>query len=163
MKEKTDKILTLVMLAVAVVATIFAVLFAMPNSGLIDEFGKDYFPHIENNGFFTAFYAILRCVIGVSALAMMVFWVIRQVEKFKSDKKYWLKFISVIAICAVVVVVSFLLSSGDDISDAFLEKNESTKGISKLIGAACIMVYILAVGTVVSILYTEVAKLFKKK
>ena len=163
MKEKTDKILTLVMLAVALLATVFTVLFAMPNSSLIDEYEKDYVNHIQGEGYYTILYIILLCVIGFSILAMLGFWVLSQVEKFMSDSKYWVKFLTVAAICVVIVVVSFLLSSGNDIAPEFLQKFEVTPTVSRLIGAACIMCYILAAGAIVSILYTEVAKLFKKK
>jgi uncharacterized membrane protein YagU involved in acid resistance len=67
-----------------------------------------------------------------------------------------------VAIVVAVVVVSYLLSKGNDVTPALMEKNNISESTSKLIGAACWMVYILVIGAAVSILYTEVAKLFKK-
>ena len=63
----------------------------------------------------------------------------------------------------VVLVVSYLLSKGNDVTLALMEKNNITESTSKLIGACCIVVYILVIGAAASILYTEVAKLIKKK
>ena len=183
MKEKVDKILTICMLALAVVTTVLVIMFAfakeanppqndnasavveqeaVTNSNLIDAYGTAYADHIGGNGFYNTFYMILFILIAVSLVAMLVFWVLRQVEKFTSDGKYWIKFLSVIAICAVVVVISFVFSSGTDIDPAFLEKHKSSSQISKLVGAACILSFILIVGAIVSILATEVTKKIKK-
>ena len=150
------------MLAVAVIATVVTVLFAMPNGNLIDEYEKEYVNHIQGEGYYNILYVLLLCLIGVSVLAMLAFWVLNQVEKFMSDSKYWIKFLVVISICVVVCVVSFLLSSGDDIAIEFLQKFEVTPGISRLIGAACIMCYFLVAGACVSMIYTWIAKIFKK-
>ena len=197
MKEKTDKILTISMLALAVVTTVLVVLFAfakaelpndevkkgitnpdvkeyvekvtendikdVDNTSLLDVFESNYPYFIGGNGLYNTFFVILSIIIGVSLLAMLTFWVLGQVDKFMSDKKYWIKFLVVLAICAVVVIMSFLLSSGNDIAPEFLEKFEITPGVSRLIGAACILSYILAAGAIVSILCTEVVKIIKKK
>ena len=53
--------------------------------------------------------------------------------------------------------------TGDDVTLALREKNNISLGTSKLIGAACWVVYILVIGSAVAIIYTEVAKLIKKK
>lgn len=157
MKEKSDKILTLVMLGVALLATVFAVLFA------IDNGGKDSLEGLVRPGTFDFAYIILMCLVGAAILGIVCFLVIKLVNRFMSDSKYWIKFVTVLAICVAVVVVSFLLSSGSDVPAEFLEKNETSEGVSKLIGTACIMVYILAAGSIISILFTEVAKTFKKR
>ncbi len=159
MKEKSDKILTLVMLAVAIVATVFAVLFAIHNGD------KDSLEGIETGGsFFDLAYIILMCLVGLSIIGIIVFLVLKLANRFMSDSKYWVKFLTITAICAAVILISyFVLSSGSDVPAEFLEKNETSKGTSKLIGAACWMVYILAAGTIVSILVTEVVKTFKKR
>jgi hypothetical protein len=62
----------------------------------------------------------------------------------------------------VVLAVSYLLAKGNDVTPALMEKFNVTEGTSKLIGAACILVYILVIGSAASILYTEIAKLIKK-
>ena len=61
-----------------------------------------------------------------------------------------------------MLVVSYLLSKGNDVTLALMEKNNISEGTSKLIGAACWVVYILVIGAAGSILYTEIAKLLKK-
>ena len=156
MKEKTDKIMTLVMLAVAVVATVFTILFA------IDNGGKDSLEGLENPGTFDIAYIILMCLIGIAIAGIVVFLFVKLVNRFMSDSKYWIKFLIVTVLCAAVVVVAFLLSNGADVPAEFLEKNETSEKISKLIGAACWMVYILAAGSIISILVTEIIKPFKK-
>ena len=158
MKEKTDKILTLVMLAVAVLATVFTVLFD------IDNGSKDSLADLENPATFDIAYFILLALIGLAIIGILVFLVVKMVNRFMSNKNYWVKFLIVSAICVAVVVVSYLLSSGTDVPAEFLEKNDNTsQTVSKLIGTACIMVYILAAGAIVSILFTEIAKTFKKR
>ena len=135
MKEKTDKLITYVMLGVAVLATVFAILFAfhkaeMPdqavieqykkegkvvfteeslesvnNSSIIDALGSDkYFDYVGGNGLYNTMFTILICVIAVSALAMLIFWFIRQIDKFKHDGKYWIKFLTVIVVAGIVIL-----------------------------------------------------------
>lgn len=157
MKEKTDKLLTLVMLGVALLATVFAVLFAIGNGS------ADSLEGLTNPGTFDVAYIILMCLVIAAIVGIFVFLVVKLVNRFMSDGKYWVKFLTVTVICVAVVVVSYLLSSGSDVPAEFLAKNETSEGVSKLIGAACIMVYILAAGSVISILFTEIAKPFKKK
>ena len=157
MKEKSDKILTLVMLAVALLATVFAILFA------IDNGSKDSLEGLVRPGTFDIAYIILMCLVGAAILGIVCFLVVKLVNRFMSDGKYWIKFVTVLAICVAVVVVSYLLSNGSDVPTEFLEKNETSVSVSKLIGTACIMVYILAAGSIISILFTEVAKTFKKR
>ena len=62
----------------------------------------------------------------------------------------------------VVCVLAFVLSKGNDVSPALMEKHGVTEGTSKLIGAACYMVYILVIVAAVSIIYTAIAKSLKK-
>jgi hypothetical protein len=44
-----------------------------------------------------------------------------------------------------------------------MEKKDITEATSKLIGAACIMVYILVIGAAGCIVYSEIAKSLKNK
>ena len=157
MKEKTDKILTLVMLGIALLATVFAVLFAIGNGS------ADSLEGLTSPGTFDVAYIILLCLVIAAIVGIVAFLVIKLINRFMSDSKYWVKFLTVTVICVAVVVVSYLLSAGSDGPAEFLSKNETSEGVSKLIGAACIMVYILAAGSVISILYAEIAKTFKKK
>ncbi|MCR5821533.1 MAG: hypothetical protein K6F85_01255 [Bacteroidales bacterium] len=149
MKEKTDKLVTLVCLGLAVLATVFAVVFALD---------------IDNNAFFYGItYWMLLLLLGVSIVAIVVFLCKKLADRFKTQPGYLKKFLLLIGLVVVVLVVSYLLATGNDVNSALLEKNNLTEGSSKLIGAACIVVYILVIGAACSILYVECSKLFKKK
>ena len=66
-------------------------------------------------------------------------------------------------VIVVACVIAFVLAKGTDVSPALMEKNDITEGTSKLIGAACILVYILVIAAAVSIIYSECSKALKKK
>lgn len=156
MKEKTDKLITLLGLGIAVVCTVLAIVFAMNNGG-VKELAA-----VQANGLFDAVYWILICFVAVAIAAIVFFLVVRLAGKFKEEPGYIKKFLILVAIVVAVVVISYLLSKGNDVTPALMEKNNISESTSKLIGAACWMVYILVIGAAASILYTEVAKLFKK-
>ncbi len=157
MKEKTDKLITLLGLGIAVVCTILAIVFAMNNGG-VKELAA-----VQQNGLFDAVYWILICFVAVAIAAIVFFLVVKLANNFKEQPGYWKKFLLLVAIVVVVCVVSYVLSKGNDVTLALMEKNNISESTSKLIGAACWMVYILVIGAAVSIVYTEVvAKLFKK-
>lgn len=156
MKEKTDKLITLLGLGIAVVCTILAIVFAMNNGG-VKELAA-----VQQNGLFDAVYWILICFVAIAIAAIVFFLVVKLANNFKEQPGYWKKFLLLVAIVVVVCVVSYVLSKGNDVTLALMEKNNISESTSKLIGAACWMVYILVIGAAVSIVYTEVAKLFKK-
>lgn len=143
MKEKTRKIIQWTALVVAIIGAICAILFAIDQT--------------KFSGMFNVAYVICLCLAIVSLLAMVVSLIIRIV---KGEGKGFL-----IGLCllAVVIGVSFLLSSGTDLSDAFLVKNGATQATSKWVGASCYAVYILAGACVLAVIYVEVSQLFKKK
>ena len=157
MKEKTDKLITLLGLGIAVVCTLLTILFAVNNGG-VKELSA-----VKANGLFDATYWILVCFVVVSIAAIVFFLVFKLANRFKEDPGYLKKFLMLVGIVIVVLIVSYLLSKGDDVTLALREKNNISLGTSKLIGAACWMVYILVIGSAVAIIYTEVAKLIKKK
>lgn len=146
MKEKTDKLLTLVLLLIGVVCTVFTCLFAIkaetnPGSGLWD-----------------IVFFVLIAMTAVSIIAALVF-----VFKGMAEKGNLLKFFIGIVAVAAIIFVLYLLSSGNDISAAMLDKYGSTESASKWIGAFCYLVYILVIFAACAIIYTEIAKSFKKK
>ena len=156
MKEKTDKLITLLGLGIAVVCTILAIVFAMNNGG-VKELSA-----VKANGLFDATYWILVCFVVVSIAAIVYFLVVKLAKRFKEESGYLKRFLILVGIVVVVLLVSFLLSKGNDVTPALMDKFNVTEGTSKLIGAACILVYILVIGSAASILYTEIAKLLKK-
>ncbi|MCR5444643.1 MAG: hypothetical protein K6E96_03025 [Bacteroidales bacterium] len=156
MKEKTDKLITLLGLGIAVVCAILTIVFAMNNGG-VKELSA-----VKANGLFDATYWILVCFIAISIVAIVFFLVVKLANRFKEEPGYLKRFLILVGIVIAVVVVSYLLSKGNDVTLALMEKNNITEGTSKLIGAACWIVYIMVIGAAASILYTEIAKLFKK-
>jgi NADH:ubiquinone oxidoreductase subunit 6 (subunit J) len=144
MKEKTDKLLTLVMLLLGVLCAVFAFFFAIDN--------------IKFTGMFDIVFWVLVALIAVSVIAMIYFLFKRIVTNGKL-----VKFLIGCATIAAVIIVLFLLSKGTDVSDAMLERNGVTQATSKWIGAACYAVYLLVIGAACAIVYVEVAKSFKKK
>ena len=144
MKEKTDKLLTLVMLLLGVLCAVFAFMFAINTT--------------KFTGMFDIVFWVLVALIAVSVLAMILFLFKRIIENGKLVKFL----IGCVAVAAVIIVL-FLLSRGTDVSDAMLERNGVTQATSKWIGAACYAVYLLVIGAACAIVYVEVAKSFKKK
>lgn len=146
MKEKTDKILTLALLALAIVTTVFAFVFALNT--------------VNNSGMFDIAFWLLVIMIGFSILAILVFLCKKLLDRFKSEKGYLVKFLLLIALIVVLLVVSFVLAKGGDVD---LVKYGITEGTSKLIGAACILSYIIVIGAALAILVTEVMPKSNKK
>lgn len=140
MKEKTDKLITIVCLCLAIIGSIFAVLFALNGS----------------SAFFDTAFWMLIAFIGVSGCAMIYFLVKRIIKG-----KGW-GFLIGFGLLVVLVLVAYLISTGSDLSSVFLAKNGATEGTSKLVGAACITTYVLCILAILAIVYVEVAKLFKK-
>ena len=157
MKQATDKIITLAGLGVALLCTVLSILFAMNNGDV------KVLEAVKNGGLFDATFYILLCLVIFSIAAIVFFLVIKLAKRFAEDKGYWKKFLGLVAIIVVVLVVAFVLSKGGDVNLALMEKHNITEGTSKLIGAACIVVYILVIAAACSILYSEVAKSLKKK
>ena len=148
MREKTKKIITIVMLAFAVIASALAIVFATNQA---------------NEGTFWAAYWITFIMVILAIAGILVFACVKFVKNFKENPKQARKTLLAIAIAAVVVLVSFLFATGNDVSQVLLDKNNLTVGTSRWIGAACIMVYILVGAAALAIVYVECSKLFKKK
>ncbi len=146
MKEKTDKILTLALLGLAILATVFAVVFALNT--------------VNNTAMFDLAFWLLILMIGVSLCAIVVFLCKKLIERFKTEKGYLKKFLFLIVLIVVLLVVSFLLAKGGDVD---LIKYGISEGTSKLIGAACILCYIIVIGAALAILVTEIMPKSNKK
>lgn len=156
MKESTRKLITWIGLGVGILAAVLSILFAMNNGGVKE------LEAVKAGGLFDATFWILVCLIAVSLGAIVLFLILKLAKRFKEDKGYWKKFLGIVVAIVVVCVVAFVLSSGNDVSPALMEKHGVTEATSKLIGAACIMVYILVIAAAVAIVYTTIAKSLKK-
>ena len=157
MKKATDRIITWVGLGVALLCTVLSIMFAINNGGV------KVLEAVRHGGLFDVTFYILLCLIVISLAAIIFFLVIKLAKRFAEDKGYWKKFLGIVAAIVVVAIVAFVLSKGNDVNMALMEKHKITEGTSKLIGAACIVVYILVIAAACSIVYSEVAKSLKKK
>jgi len=158
MKETTDKIITFVVLGVALLCTVLAFLFAMSNGSDVKALDM-----VQKGGLWDATYWILVCLVAVSIIAILVFLCVKLADRFKNVPGYAKKFFIILGVAIVVCLAAFLLAKGNDVTPALMEKNNISESTSKLIGAACIMVYILVAGAACCIVYAEVAKSLKKK
>ncbi len=149
MKEKTRKLITIIGLGLAIVASIFAIIFALDIE--------------KNSGMYNIAYGITFAFVVLSVIAILAFVLLQFFKNFKDDRKKAIKALAIIGLAIVVCFVSFLLATGNDVSQALLDKNNLTVSTSRWIGAACILVYILVIGAAAAIVYVEVSKLFKKK
>ena len=156
MKESTRKLVMWCGIGVALLCMVLTIIFAINNGGVKE------LEAVKANGAFDATFWILVCLIAVSLIAIVVFLIKKLASNFKEQPGYWKKFLGLVAIIVVVCLAAFLLSKGNDVSPALMEKHDVTTGISKLIGAACIVVYILVAAAAVAIVGTEIAKSIKK-
>jgi len=140
MKEKTDKLITIVCLCLAIIGSIFAILFAVSGS----------------SAFFDTAFWMLIAFIAISGCAILAFLIARIIKG-----KGW-KFLIGLGLLVVLAIVAFVISKGGDLSPVFLTKNGATENTSKLVGTACIITYVTCAVAVISIVYVEVAKFFKK-
>jgi len=145
MKEKTDKIMTWALLGLAIVMTAIAFVFAL---------------NTANGGMFDLAFWLLICMMVVAIGAIVLFLVKKLAERFATEKGYLKKFLILIGLVVVLLLVSFLLAKGADVDLIKYGISEST---SKLIGAACILVYILCIGAVCAIVVAECMPKSNKK
>lgn len=157
MKEKTDKLITYVGLGVAIVCFLLAILFAMNNGSDVKTLAD-----VKQGGIFDTIYWILVAMVAFSIVAIVVFLCIKLADRFKTVPGYAKKFCIILGVTIVACLAAFLLAKGNDVTPALMEKFDVTEGTSKLIGAACILVYILVIGAAGCIIYAEVAKSLKK-
>ena len=149
MKEKTSKLITFVCLGLAILATVFAIIFALDIS--------------KYSSLYNVAYGITGAFVVLSIAAIVIFALVQWLKNFKNDRKKAMKSLYVIALAVIVCIVAFLLAKGNDVSNVLLEKNNISEATSRLIGAACILVYILVGAAADAIVYVEVSKSFKKK
>ncbi len=157
MKEKTDRLIIFAGLGIALLCFVLAIIFAMNNGGVKD------LAAVKAGGLFDTIYWILIALIAVSIVAIIFFLCVKLLDRFKSVPGYAKKFFLILGVAIVVCLAAFLLAKGNDVTPPLMEKSGTTEGTSKLIGAACILVYILVIGAAGCIIYAEIAKSLKKK
>lgn len=162
MKEKTRKLIQWIFLGLAVLGGIFAVIHATGSDSKHMLVGMT---ELDNpmSGMYNIAYLIL-IVIMLVAIVSILYFVIRQlISNFKDNPKKARRSLISMGLLLLLVIISYVFAKGNDISQAMLEKNNLTVDGSKWIGAACIMVYAMVIVAVISIIFTEVNKMLKKK
>ena len=155
MEHKLRKIYFIIVIILAILAGIAAIVFAagfdaektLPEAGIHTFFGIAYW----------------TCVIfaAIAILGMLGFALYQIIVNLKEQPKKVRGTLIGVAAFIVVFGVSYLLSSGTDLPQEFLTKMNTSEGLSKIIGAAAISVYIFAGCALLSAIYAEVMKKFK--
>lgn len=107
-----------------------------------------------------AYWSVIT-LLGASLLVAIFFALAQIIKGLKEDPKKQMGIIIAVVALVVVFVVSYLLSSGTDVSQEVFEKTGSDYSSSKLIGACMYTVYILFGGVIASVLFAEVSKKIK--
>ena len=118
---------------------------------------------VRQGGLFDAIYWILMCLVGISIVAIVIFLCVKLADRFKKVPGYAKKFFIILCRRRCGLRCQLPACQRQRRNPALMEKNNITEGTSKLIGAACILVYILVIGAAGCIIYAEVAKSLKKK
>ena len=145
MKEKTDKIMTLALLGLAIVMTAIAFVFALNTS---------------NGSMFDVAFWLLVAMMAVAVGAIILFLLLKLIVRFTSEKGFLKKSLILIGVIVVFILVSYLLAKGNDVD---LVKYGIAESTSKFIGAACILVYILCAGAALAIVVAECLPKSNKK
>ena len=158
MKESTRKIIQWCGIGLGILCGILAIVFAMNNGSEVKTLED-----VQKGGLFDTIYWILVAMIAISLVAIVYYLFVKLADNFKNVPGYAKKFFIILGVAVVVCLASFLLAKGNDVTPALMEKSGTTEATSKLIGAACILVYFLIAGAACSILYAEISKSLKKK
>ena len=142
MLEKLKKIITIISLAVAVLVSVCAILFAANQT----KFGA----------MFDVAFWVLICYILLSLAIWIAFGIYSLKDKVKK---------TVIFAIAIIVVLgaAFLLAMGDTMPELFLNRYNTSAVTAKFIAGACYTTYFTVVGALaVMIVWPLVSKLLKK-
>ncbi|MDE6493563.1 MAG: hypothetical protein K2O66_05430 [Bacteroidales bacterium] len=101
---------------------------------------------------------LVYALLILAILATVGFSIYQFAGNFKQSKTTLYGIVGLI----VIFIISYLLSSGSDISEAVFEKVGANYGSSKLIGSGLILFYILFGITLLTLIVTEIARPLKK-
>ena len=154
MEEKLRKIYFTIVIILAILAGVAAIVFAASD---VDKTSPDAGIHT----FFGIAYWTCVTFIAIAILGMLGFALYQIIVNLKEQPKKVRGTLIGVAAFIVVFAVAYLASSGTDLPQEFLIKTETSEGLSKIIGAAAISVYIFAGCALLAAIYTEVMKKFK--
>ena len=98
---------------------------------------------------------VTYALLAVTVLGAVVFPLAHMVNDFNSAKNGLIGF----AVLVAVLLISYAISPAE--TGAFYDKHSVSPALSKIIGGGLVATFIVFVGVVVSILYSEIAKWFK--
>jgi len=93
-------------------------------------------------------------MVAFAALVAVVFGIIKMIQNWE-----W-KILYIIGGLVVALIISYILAS-DEVLDSYTKYNITSEA-AKQVGVGLITCYILAVGAIGAILYTELSKAFSK-
>jgi len=102
---------------------------------------------------------ILTYVFVFAALGLILYFSVRTLLSDLKEAKS--TFIGVGAIL-LIFILSYVISSSNDVSNQIFEKTQTNPALSKLIGSGPIMLYFLVAIVFVTIIYSQVVKFLKK-
>ena len=95
-------------------------------------------------------------MVGIGALAILYFAIKNMIQLSGESKKTFYS----IGGLAIAIITAFALSS-DNVLPSY-EKYNITSDVSKRVGMGLNMFYLLSIGAIGAILYTELSKMFSK-
>ena len=131
----------LISLAVAVVVSICAIMFAANQQ----KFG----------GLFDVAFWVLVCYVVLSLLIWLFYGIISVTKKPKKAAIF-------AGIVVVVIVAGIVLALGDKMPTEFLLRYNTSESAAKLIAIACYITYITVIGALVLMIYSAITKALKK-
>ena len=95
-------------------------------------------------------------MVGLAALTAIGFGIKKMIANTDNTKKTLYTIVGLI----VVIVFSYLIASNEVLGS--FEKYEITESTSKQVGMGLITFYVLAIGAIGAVLYSELSKVFSK-
>lgn len=151
MKESSRKLLMWCSLAVGLLVTILAVVFGLTNKDI------HTLPEVKLGWAYDIAAGALAMFMVLSLAAILVWAVISIIKK---PKGFLIALGCVIVVLGAAVLCTLVLDKPMDIT--LLNKYGNTVFESKLIAVACYTTYFIGAAAVVMLIYSEIAKMFKK-
>lgn len=145
MQEKTKKLITIIMLVLALIGSAFAIYYAF-----IDQ---------ENVSMFWAAYWLTLALAFIAIILIAAFFF---KSIFSSTKKLITFFVSLAVVIGVVIGLYFIAPGTSNVTLDTISAYEVTEPVAKFVETAIYLVYALVIASALSIVYVECSKAFKK-
>lgn len=108
--------------------------------------------------FWSVAYWSAFCMIVLAIIGMLYFAIASIAQGLADAPKKQLPILGSIAGLVIVLVICWAVSSGDDVPQIAFDKVGTDYGLSKIIGGALYMVYVLLAGVILSLVGSEIFK-----